>query len=63
VQSILDQTFTNFELIIINDNSTDKTVEIVKSFADKRIVLINSEGKGIADALNAGISIAKGKYI
>lgn len=64
VQSILRQTFTDFELILINDGSTDNTAEIINSFRDTRIVLVNHEtNKGLISTLNEGISVSKGKYI
>ncbi len=64
VQSILNQTYTNFEFIIINDGSDDKTAEIIKSFSDKRIIFIdNAKNSGLITALNSGIEIAKGEYI
>ncbi len=64
IDSILKQTFQDFEFIIINDGSTDNTVNIIKSFNDDRIVFINnSENNGIAIALNQGLKIAKGQYI
>lgn len=64
INSILSQTFTDFEFIIINDASTDSTKEIVESFQDQRIKLLNNEqNKGVAKSLNIGIATAKGKYI
>lgn len=64
IESILSQTFTDFEFIIINDASTDSTKEVVKSFKDQRIKLINNEqNQGVAESLNIGISVAKGQYI
>lgn len=63
ISSVLDQTFEDFEFIIINDGSKDKSIQIIKSFVDKRIVLIEQENKGLANALNNGLSVAKGKYI
>jgi glycosyltransferase involved in cell wall biosynthesis len=64
IDSILEQTFSDFELLIIDDCSTDKTVSIIKEFSDKRICLIEKEkNSGYTDSLNFGISIAKGKYI
>lgn len=63
IDSVLNQTFQDFEFIIINDGSTDKSMEIIKSFKDDRIVIINQDNQGVAKSLNNGINIARGKYI
>lgn len=64
VESILNQTFDDFEFLIINDGSTDKSVEIIKEFNDERIRLINNETNlKLIASLNKGINLAKGKYI
>ena len=64
VESILNQTFTDFEFIIVNDGSTDKTLEILQSFDDKRIKIINNEtNKGIVFSRNRGIKAAKAEFI
>lgn len=64
VQSILNQTFKDFEFVIVNDGSTDKTAEIIESFNDKRIKLIHNEkNSGIVFSRNRGIENASGKYI
>lgn len=64
VQSILNQSFTNFELIIIDDCSTDATVAIINSFKDSRIRLIVKEkNSGYTDSLNYAITICKGDFI
>ena len=63
IQSVLEQTFTDFEFIIINDGSTDRTKEMIDSFNDPRIILINQTNKGIAEALNNGLKIAKSNLI
>jgi glycosyltransferase involved in cell wall biosynthesis len=64
IQSVLNQSYTKYEVIIIDDCSTDKTVEIIKGFKDARIKLIVKEkNTGYTDSLNYAISIAKGKYI
>lgn len=64
IDSILNQSYTNFELVIIDDGSKDSTVEIIKSYTDKRIrLLINKENRGISHTLNKGIKTVKGKYI
>lgn len=64
IDSILCQSYKNFEFIIINDGSTDKSLNIIKSYKNKRIKLINHKtNKGLIFSLNEGIKIAKGKYI
>lgn len=65
VESILVQTFTNFEFIIINDGSTDGSESILQQFQkrDKRIKLISHENKGYTVALNEGLGYAEGRYI
>lgn len=67
IDSILNQTFTDFEFIIINDASTDTSLDIIHSYHDVRINLINkpfNKGfKGFVENLNIGLDLAKGKYI
>ena len=63
INSILAQTLTDFELIIIDDGSYDNTLEIVKSYNDTRIRILEKEHSGIVDSLNLGYSHANGKYI
>jgi len=64
VESILNQTFTDFEFLIIDDKSTDKTVEIIKQFSDSRIQLIEKPvNTGYTNSLNYALKIAKGEYI
>ena len=64
VQSILSQTEKDFELILIDDCGTDKSVEIVSKLEDSRIrILKNNENRGIAWCRNRGIREAKGEYI
>ena len=66
IESILNQTFTNFEFIIVNDGSSDKTPEIIKKYAvqDKRIKFIdNKKNAGIVAALNQGLECCHGEYI
>ena len=63
IESILNQTFENFEFIIIDDGSIDGSAEIVKSYKDPRVIVIQQENKGNPVARNAGNGIAEGKYI
>lgn len=65
IQSILNQTFKNFELILINDGSTDKSLDICMEYKnlDSRIVVIDKKNGGVSAARNAGIKIARGDYI
>ena len=64
IKSILDQTFTDFELLVIDDGSADATAGIVKSFADQRIKYIaNEKNSGLAYTLNKGIDLSQGEYI
>lgn len=63
VQSILNQTYSNFELIVVNDGSKDKSEEIIKNIKDPRIVYHYKNNSGLADSLNYGISLSKGYYI
>jgi glycosyltransferase involved in cell wall biosynthesis len=64
IESILNQTFKNFELIMVDDDSSDRTGEIINGFKDERIkCLRNKEWLGIAGSRNAGINQASGKYI
>lgn len=66
IESILQQTFHNFELIIVDDCSTDKSWEIIQKYArnDKRVkILKNKQNLGLSRTLNGGIHIARGKYI
>lgn len=64
IQSVLDQTFKDFEFIIVDDGSIDATATIISSFKDDRIVYFKKDNNtGIADSLNIGIAKAKGIYI
>jgi len=63
IDSILNQTFTDFELIIVNDGSTDDSRSIIEEYSDRRILLINQKNQGVARSLNNGLELAKGKYV
>lgn len=63
ITSILKQTFSNFELIIVNDGSTDKTEAVINSFQDKRMHYIYQKNQGPSAALNRAIRHSTGKYL
>jgi glycosyltransferase involved in cell wall biosynthesis len=63
ITSVLQQTFTDFELLIVNDGSTDNTLAVIDSFNDSRIVVINQPNGGVACALNTGLIYARAPYI
>jgi len=63
VQSVLDQTFTDFEYLIINDGSTDSTLEIISSFSDPRIKVCSFTNAGLGVSRNRGVEMASGEFI
>lgn len=63
IESILNQTFKDFEFIIIDDGSTDRSKEIILSFKDPRIKLVSRENRGLTKSLNEAIKQSVGKYI
>ena len=65
LNSLMEQSYKNLEIIIVNDGSKDKTLELANHFAsiDKRIKVVNQENAGVSVARNNGVSVAKGEYI
>lgn len=64
MDALLDQTYTNFEIIIVNDGSSDETVKVANAYLrDKRVRLINQRNRGLAGARNTGIAQARGELI
>jgi glycosyltransferase involved in cell wall biosynthesis len=64
IQSILDQTYTDFEFIIIDDGSSDGSLDVLRSFQDERILLLsNGINRGLVFTLQRGMSAASGRYI
>src|ERR1035437_8605494 len=63
LESIIDQTFNNFEILIVDGKSEDETLKIAKEINDSRIKIMSELDKGIYDAMNKGINLAKGEWI
>lgn len=64
IDSILNQTFKDFQLLVIDDGSTDSSIDIIKQYSDERLVFIqNEKNLGIVDTLNRGFSLIDSKYI
>ncbi len=61
VESVLRQSYTNIELIVVNDGSTDNTLDVLSHFSD--IKILSTSNKGVSHARNVGIDTSKGEYI
>lgn len=61
--SVLYQSHGDFEILIIDGLSMDRTLDVAQSFKDQRIKIHSEKDKGIYDAMNKGISLAKGKWV
>src|SRR5689334_8848417 len=63
IRSVLGQSFKDYELLIVDDGSTDDTLTVIRQFEDPRIRVLCKEKEGISAALNAGLHMARGVYI
>lgn len=65
LKSIIDQTYSNIEIILVNDGSTDNSLSILNKFSslDRRIIVINKKNSGVSDSRNIGLRKANGKYV
>lgn len=63
IQSVLDQTYTEWEMIIVDDGSKDNTLDICQSYDDSRIRVLHKENGGVSSARNHGLKFAQGDYI
>lgn len=63
IRSVLGQTYEDFELLIVNDGSHDRTLNVIYGFSDPRIRVLTQQNKGVSEALNTGLKAARGIYI
>lgn len=63
LESVLEQTFTNYEILILDGQSTDNTLEIAKNYKDERIKIYSEKDCGVYDAMNKGISLSQGELL
>lgn len=65
IESIVNQEYKNYELIVLNDGSSDKTYDVIEQYSKKykNVIAVNKENTGVGDTRNVGLGLAKGKYI
>lgn len=63
IESILSQTISNFEIILVDDGSTDDSLNICNKYKNKNVIVIHQENSGVSAARNAGIKVAKSEFI
>lgn len=64
IESLVNQTFKDFEILVVNDGTKDKSIDIIKeNFNDKRIIILDKENGGLSDARNFALPFAKGEYV
>ena len=63
INSVLKQKIDNFEILVIDDGSTDKSVEVIEQLNDKRVSIISKKNGGVSSARNYGINKAKGDFL
>lgn len=63
IKNILEIDYADYEIIVINDGSSDNTLDVLNAFHDKRIKILSQENKGVSISRNVGLSVAKGDYI
>ena len=63
IKSVLEQTYTHFEIIVVDDGSTDNTAEVARSFDDARIQYIYQDNRGLSAARNTGLRLAQGEFL